>query len=49
MNYHCQPDQTICTSVSYSDIYISSKCHAIRLWGYLVIASYMDFYSIQGL
>ena len=49
MNYQRQPDQTSCTSLSYSDIYIYFKFHEIRFRGYLVIANYMDFKSIQGL
>ena len=31
------------------EIYICSKFHEIRLWGYLVIDNYMEFKSIQGL
>ena len=30
-------------------IYICSKFHEIQLWGNLVIATNMDFKSIQGL
>ena len=30
-------------------IYICIKFHEIRLWGYLVIANYMDFKLVQGL
>ena len=44
MNYQSQPDQT-CLIV----IYISIKFNEIRFRGYLVIADYMDFKSIQGL
>ena len=45
MNYQGQPDLHQCLIV----IYIYFKFHEIRLWGYLVIANYMDFKSLQGL
>ena len=38
-------DETKCASVPYNDIYF----HEIRFRGYLVIANYTDFKSIQGL
>ena len=48
MNYQGQPDKTSCTSVPYGDIYCF-KFHEIPYRGYLIIANYMDFKSIQGL
>ena len=40
-----QTDQTSDASAPYSDI----KFHAVRFRGYLVIANYTDFKSIQRL
>ena len=49
MQYLNQSNETCRTSAPYSDIYICFKFHEIRFRGYLVIAYFMDFQSIQGL
>ena len=48
MNYQSQPDQTTYISVLIV-IYINFKFDEIRFRGYLGMANYMDFKSIQGL
>ena len=47
MQYVNQPNETSPASAPYSDIYF--KFHETLFRGYLVIANYMDFQSIQGL
>ena len=46
MYYYSQSDKTRYASLCYSNIF---KFHGIPFRGYLVMANFMDFKSIQGL
>ena len=48
MQYLKQSDEIWSASAPDSDIYTYFKFHETLFRGYLVIANYMDFISIQG-
>ena len=49
MNYQCNDSLTkLDVHQCLIVIYICIKFHEIRLWGYLVIADYMDFSQFKG-